>query len=44
VRRKLFSCGGEMDNCFSRKIRRNSYLIDPKWTNFFQEKKEEIAF
>ncbi len=33
-----------MDNLFSRKIRRNSFLIDPKWTIFCQEQKEERAF
>ncbi len=28
-----------MDNFFSRKIRRNSFLIDPKWTILFQKKR-----
>jgi hypothetical protein len=44
VRRKLFSCGRVKWTKISRKKRRNSFLIDPKWTIYFQEKEEEIAF
>jgi hypothetical protein len=40
----IFLWEGEMVKKISRKKRRNSFLIDPKWTIYFQEKEEEIAF